>query len=111
MRENQNILNVGQQFDFGFHLPRVHCQGHYDTTQKHHLRCQCVALLLTGNVEVSGLFQQQIQVGEIVGYEQPGIAHEVENVAEHTAVSVDKVVLLQGVQYDGDAAVEELRES
>lgn len=69
-----------------------------------------VPLALTGYVEVARLLQQQVQVGEVLGYEEPGIAHEVEDVSEHASVSVDKVVLLQGVQHDGDAPVEELRQ-
>jgi hypothetical protein len=64
--------------------------------------------LLTSYVEVPGLFQEQVQVGEVVRDEETRVPHEVQDVAEHAAVAVDEVVLLQGVQHDGDAAVEQL---
>lgn len=66
-------------------------------------------LALTCYVEVSRLLQQQIQVGEVVGYQQPGISHKVQYMPKHAAVSVDEVMLLQRVQNDGDAAVEQFR--
>ena len=53
-----------------------------------------LAASLTGYVEVPSLFQEQVQVGEVFGYEEPGITHEVEDVEKHTPVSVDEVVLL-----------------
>lgn len=37
--------------------------------------------------------------------------HVVEDVAEHFAIPVDEVVLLEGVQHDRDRAVEEPRQS
>lgn len=66
---------------------------------------------LTCDVEVSGLLQQQVNVSEGVGDEETRVPHEVEDVPEHAAVPVDKVMLLQGVQDDGDAPVEQFGKS
>lgn len=66
---------------------------------------------LTCDVEVSGLFQKQVNVSEGVGDEEARVPHEVEDVSEHAAIPVDEVVLLQGVQDDGDAAIEQFGQS
>lgn len=56
-----------------------------------------VSVLLTGYVEVARLFQQQVQVREVLGYEEPRVAHEIQDVAEHTPIPINEVMLLQGV--------------
>jgi len=66
---------------------------------------------LTRNFKVSGLLEEKFEVVEVVLEEKFRVSHEVEDVSEHGSVTVDEVVLLQTVQHDGDAAVEEFRQS
>lgn len=54
---------------------------------------------------------QQVQVLEVVRQQQFLVPQEVEDVPEHTAVAVDKVMLLQRVQHYGYRAVEHLAET
>lgn len=53
-----------------------------------------------------GFFDEQLQLVEVVRYREVVGAKEVEDVAEHLAVAVDEVVLLQTVQYYGYIAIE-----
>lgn len=54
------------------------------------------------------LLHQQVDVVEVLGYEQLGVAHEVQYVPEHPAVAVYEVMLLQRVQHDRYDSVEQL---
>ena len=43
---------------------------------------------------------------EVVRQDRPAGPHEIENVPEHSAIPVNEVVLLEGVEHDGDPAAE-----
>lgn len=96
-----------------FAIPIASSQGNVAARNRTGHRASTVEtrrwISLTRDVEVARLLQQQIQIGEVVRQQQAGIPHEVQYVPKHAAVPVDEVVLLQGVQDDGDAAVEQFR--
>lgn len=66
--------------------------------------------VLTLQFEETSLLQQQVNVGEILRNEHARVTHEIEDVTEHASIAVDEVVLLERVQHDGRAAVEEARQ-
>ena len=53
--------------------------------------------LITGNVVEFGFFEQQFNISKVIREKEPRVAHEIEHVPEHLAISVDKVMLLQTI--------------
>ena len=86
---------------------------------------------VTGKLEVLGLLQQELDLGEVLREDWAAGAHEVEDVAEHASISerergvffahfknfkvkgepVDEVMLLESVKDDGDPSAEQTRQS
>ena len=61
--------------------------------------------------DVTYLLVEQVELVELSRQQQLGGPQEVEDVAEHLAVTVDEVVLLQTVEDDRHAPVEHLAEA
>ena len=62
------------------------------------------------NVVELSLFQEELPVFEAIGEEETARPHEGKDVAEHFAIPVNEVMLFEGVQDDGNAAVKHLSE-
>ena len=67
--------------------------------------------VLTWKLEVLRLLQEKLQVLEVVRQDWPAGPHEIEDVPEHSAIPVNEVVLLEGVEHDGDPAAEHPRQA